>query len=99
MEYNGLVAMYLFNAVFNIFWIVFFWRVLDGRKYSTPKTLILSAILIAVYLYLPTRLQSLSLARVLLAPLGPIVYAFTLFKGKPAKAHRCFRRSLHGNSR
>ena len=85
MEYNGLVAMYLFNAVFNIFWIVFFWRVLDGRKYSTPKTLILSAILIAVYLYLPTRLQSLSLARVLLAPLGPIVYAFTLFKGKPAK--------------
>ena len=85
MEYNGLVAMYLFNAVFNVFWIVYFWRVLDGRKYSTPKTLFLSAILIAVYLYFPTLLPSLSLARVLLAPVGPIVYAFTLFKGKPAK--------------
>lgn len=85
MEYNGLVAMCLFNAVFNALWIAFFWRVLDGRRYSILVTLVLSLILISAYIYFPTLLPSLSLARVLLAPVGPIAYAFILFKGKPAK--------------
>jgi len=85
MEYNGLVALYLFNAVFNALWIAFFWRTLDGRRYSIPVTMVLSLILISAYIYFPTLLPSLSLFRVLMVPLGPIAYAFILFKGKPMK--------------
>lgn len=85
MEYNGVIADYMFNIVYNIFFVAFLWRVLDGRKHSIPTTLFLSIILISAYIYLPTLLPSMSLVRVLMTPLGPIAYAFVLFKGKPMK--------------
>lgn len=85
MEYNGVIADYLFNLIYNVLFIGFLWRALDGRKHSLPTTLFLSLILITAYIYLPTLLPSLSLIRVLLTPLGPIAYAFILFKGKPMK--------------
>ena len=85
MQYNGVIANYLFNIVYSFLFIAFLWRSLDGRKYSITATLFLSFILIAAYIYLPTLLPSLSLARVLISPLGPIAFAFVLFKGKPMK--------------
>lgn len=85
MEYNGVIANYLFNMIYNFLFIAFLWRVLDGRKYSIPTTLLLSTVLIAAYVYIPDLLPSLSLIRVLMSPLGPIAFAFVLFKGKPMK--------------
>lgn len=85
MAYNGYAADLFFNTCAIALWAAFLWRVLDGPRFSTWLTVLLAAIIGAIYMAATLLLTNVGQVRALMFPLCSLAMAFLLFRGKPGR--------------
>lgn len=85
MAYNGYVADLFFNTCAIALWAAFLWRVLDGPRFSTWLTVLLAAVIGAIYMAATLLLTNVGQVRALMFPLCSLAMAFLLFHGKPGR--------------
>ena len=85
MAYNGYVADLFFNACAIAMWAAFLWRVLDGPRFRVWVTVLLAALIGAVYMAATLLLTTVGQLRALMFPLCSLAMAFLLFRGTPGR--------------
>ena len=85
MAYNGYVADLFFNARAIVMWAAFLWRVLDGPRFRVWVTVLLAALIGAVYMAATLLLTTVGQLRALMFPLCSLAMAFLLFRGTPGR--------------
>ena len=85
MTYNGYVADLLFNVCAIVMWAAFLWRVLDGPRFRVWVTVLLAALIGAVYMAAALLLTTVGQLRALMFPLCSLAMAFLLFRGTPGR--------------
>ena len=85
MTYNGYVADLFFNACAIAMWAAFLWRVLDGPRFRVWVTVLLAALIGAVYMAATLLLTTVGQLRALMFPLCSLAMAFLLFRGTPGR--------------
>ena len=85
MAYNGYVADLFFNACAIAMWAAFLWRVLDGPRFRVWVTVLLAALIGAVYMAATLLLTTVGQLRALMFPVCSLAMAFLLFRGTPGR--------------